>query len=73
MSGTDLADPPPGESAPVPRPAGDFGRDGISGLLSTDRAVRAREVSRPGPADEAAAQAVLGKLLARVEGRRPGG
>lgn len=70
MSGTDLADPAPGDSAPLPR-SGDFGRDGVSGLLSTDRAMRAREVSRPGPDDEAAAHAVLGELLARVEGRRP--
>lgn len=68
MSGTGLADLPSGES--TPRPSGDFGRDGVSGLLSGDRALRAREVSRPGPDDEAAARAVLGGLLARVEGRR---
>lgn len=48
----------------------EFGRDGISGLVTGDRAVRAREVSRPGPADELAAARVLDGLLARAQGRR---
>lgn len=48
----------------------DFGRDGVSGLLTTDRAMRARDVSRPLDEDEQMALAVLEKLLARVDGRR---
>jgi hypothetical protein len=48
----------------------DFGRDGVSGLVSPARALRARDVSRPRPEDYAAAERVLGNLLARVEGRR---
>jgi hypothetical protein len=50
----------------------DFGRDGVSGLVSLDRARRARDVSRPGPADEVAAEDVLEDLLARIEGRPRG-
>ncbi|MGD7786904.1 hypothetical protein ACQCX2_01095 [Propionibacteriaceae bacterium Y1700] len=46
------------------------GKDGVTGLLAGDRAMRAREVSRPGPAEEAAALAVVDSLLARLEGRR---
>ena len=45
---------------PVPR---DFGRDGISGLVSQDRALRAREVSRPRPEDEAEAEAGAEAML----------
>jgi len=48
----------------------DFGRDGVSGLLSTDRAMRARDVSRPDPEDERLAADVIDELLARVDGRR---
>lgn len=48
----------------------EFGRDGISGLVSPDRALRAREVSKPKPDDHLAAEKVLQQLLARVEGRR---
>ncbi|SDB88335.1 hypothetical protein GA0111570_10667 [Raineyella antarctica] len=51
---------------PVPR---DFGRDGISGLLTPNRALRAREVSRPRPEDEAEAQAGADAMLRRL-GRR---
>lgn len=47
-----------------------FGRDGISGLVTPDRALRAREVARPGPDDLAAARAALPALLARASGRR---
>ncbi len=50
----------------------DFGRDGVSGLVNVDRARRARDVSRPQPADEAAAENVLDDLLARIEGRPRG-
>jgi len=53
---------------PWPR---DFGRDGVSGLVSADRALRARDVSRPSEADEEAAELVLADLLARVDGKRP--
>ena len=48
----------------------DFGRDGVSGLLTLDRAMRARDVSRPDDEDEKMALDVLEKLLARVDGRR---
>jgi hypothetical protein len=49
----------------------DFGRDGVSGLVSLDRALRARDVSRPDADDEREAVEVLQELLARVDGRRP--
>lgn len=49
----------------------DFGRDGVSGLVTLDRALRARDVSRPDAEDEADALDVLADLLARVDGRRP--
>ena len=48
----------------------DFGRDGVSGLVTLDRAMRARDVSRPDEEDEREALAVLEELLARVDGRR---
>ena len=48
----------------------DFGRDGVSGLLTLDRAMRARDISRPDDEDERMALDVLEKLLARVDGRR---
>lgn len=47
-----------------------FGRDGISGLVSPQRATRARDVSRPDADDRAAAEAALPKLLGRATGRR---
>jgi hypothetical protein len=48
----------------------EFGRDGVSGLVTLDRAMRARDVSRPGAEDEKLALDVLADLLARVDGRR---
>ncbi len=51
--------------------ARDFGRDGVSGLVTLDRALRARDASRPGAEDEQLALEVLASLLARVDGRRP--
>ena len=48
----------------------DFGRDGVSGLVTLDRAMRARDVSRPRPQDEQEAAKVIESLLARAEGRR---
>ena len=48
----------------------DFGRDGVSGLVTLDRAMRARDASRPDEEDEREALAVLEELLARVDGRR---
>jgi hypothetical protein len=48
----------------------EFGRDGVSGLLSLDRAMRARDVSRPDTEDERIAAEVIDELLARVDGRR---
>ncbi len=50
--------------------AREFGRDGISGMVNADRAVRAREVSRPAPSDRQAAELVLDSLLRRASGRR---
>ncbi len=49
----------------------DFGRDGVSGLVTLDRALRARDVSVPTPEDDLLAESVLAELLARAEGRRP--
>jgi len=49
----------------------DFGRDGVSGLVTLDRALRARDVSRPDAEDEELALDVLADLMARVDGRRP--
>ena len=48
----------------------DFGRDGVSGLVTLDRAMRARDVSRPDEEDEREALAAIDELLARVDGRR---
>jgi hypothetical protein len=39
--------------------------------VTLDRALRARDVSRPDSDDEAMASEVLADLLARVDGRRP--
>ena len=47
----------------------DFGRDGVSGLVTADRALRARDVSRPDSADEEWAAQVVDSLIARTEGR----
>lgn len=49
---------------------GDIGRDGVSGLLTLDRALRARDVSRPGAEEERLAHELVGQLLARAEGRK---
>ncbi len=48
----------------------DFGRDGVSGLLVGDRALRARDVSKPTAADELSAEQAIGRLLSRLDGRR---
>lgn len=47
----------------------DFGRDGVSGLVDFDRAMRARDVSRPGSVEEELAVRVVDSLIARAEGR----
>ena len=44
----------------------DFGRDGVSGLVSLDRALRARDVSRPDAEDEQEALDVLADLHAQT-------
>jgi hypothetical protein len=44
-----------------------FGRDGISGLVDANRALRARDVSRPGPEELEAAERVVAATLARLE------
>ncbi|MGL5406456.1 MAG: hypothetical protein ACRDAX_06685 [Propionibacteriaceae bacterium] len=46
------------------------GRDGSTGIVSSQRAIRAREVSRPRPEDIDAAKAVLDDLVARARGQR---
>jgi len=48
----------------------DFGRDGVSGLVTPARALRARDVSRPHPEDLQAAEKVIDGLIARIDGRR---
>jgi hypothetical protein len=48
----------------------DFGRDGVSGLVTPARALRARDVSRPRPEDLQAAEKVIDGLVARIDGRR---
>lgn len=49
----------------------EFGRDGVSGMVTLDRAMRARDVSRPQEEDAEHARRVADALIARVEGRRP--
>ena len=50
--------------------ARELGRDGVSGLVTRDRGMRAREVSVPTDDDHANAAKVLDALLARADGRR---
>lgn len=47
-----------------------LGRDGITVMVNHDRALRAREISRPGEAVRDQAAGELPDLLARVRGRR---
>lgn len=49
----------------------EFGRDGVSGMVSRDRAIRAREVSKPSPTDLSKAHKTIDQLIARAQGRRP--
>jgi len=44
-----------------------FGRDGISGLLDANRALRARDVSRPGAEEKAAGERAAAAALARLD------
>lgn len=44
-----------------------FGRDGISGLVDANRALRARDVSRPGPEEQEAGAQAVAEALARLE------
>lgn len=48
----------------------EFGRDGVSGMVSRDRAIRAREVSKPSASDVMTAQRAIDQLIARAQGRR---
>jgi hypothetical protein len=48
----------------------DFGRDGVSGLVSIHRAMRARDVSRPHAEQLEAAERAVDALVARADGRR---
>ena len=45
-----------------------FGRDGLSGLVDRNRAMRARDVSRPSADDLAAARRDAEETIARLEG-----
>ena len=47
-----------------------FGRDGISGLLNPNRAMRARDVSRPSPDDLRAARYAAEAAVPRSEAPR---
>ena len=47
-----------------------FGPGGTSGLVTLDRAVRARDVWRSNLSDEQVADELIDELLARVDGRR---
>ena len=53
-----------------PEPERSFGRDGISGLVDAHRALRARDVSRPGEDDLAAAEDAADAALARLDRTR---
>ncbi len=48
----------------------DLGRDGSSGLVTLDRAMRPRGISRTDLVDEQVADEVIDELLARIDGRR---
>jgi hypothetical protein len=48
-----------------------FGRDGVSGLLTPARAMRARDVSRPTPEDREAAQKAAAEAVAAARKRNP--
>ncbi|QGF22356.1 hypothetical protein [Raineyella fluvialis] len=61
------ASPTADRDVPLPH---DFGRDGTSGLVTHDRALRAREVSRPRPEDDAEAVAGAEAMLRRLGRRR---
>ncbi|HQZ00003.1 MAG TPA: hypothetical protein PKV13_09040 [Propionicimonas sp.] len=58
-------------TAPVrhPEPDRGFGRDGISGLVSTARAMRARDVSRPTATELAAAELTADAIVAALARR----
>ncbi|HET7723051.1 MAG TPA: hypothetical protein VFK68_00305 [Propionibacteriaceae bacterium] len=45
-----------------------FGRDGISGLVTPGRALRARDVSRPSPEELAEAARVAAEVVRRRQG-----
>lgn len=53
-----------------PEPDRGFGRDGMSGLVDRNRAMRARDVSRPTAAHQAASGQLADAALARLEPRR---
>ncbi|MBE6477234.1 MAG: hypothetical protein E7Z97_04060 [Propionibacteriaceae bacterium] len=50
-----------------------LGRDGITVMVNHDRALRAREISRPGETIRTRAAGELPALLARATGRRGSG
>lgn len=51
--------------------AREFGRDGVSGMVDRDRALRARRVSQPSEDDVRNAERVVEDLIARGTARRP--
>ncbi len=48
----------------------ELGWDGASGLVTLDRAMRVRDLSRSELFDEQVADEVIDELLARIDGRR---
>ncbi len=48
-----------------------FGRDGVSGLVTPARAMRARDVSRPTPEDREAATKAAAEAVAASRKRPP--
>lgn len=56
----------PGERSSGAR---EFGRDGVSGMVDRDRAIRAHQVSQPRPADLLHAEQVIETLVARATGK----
>ena len=62
--------PEPGRPAAESAEPRDFGRDGVSGLVDHDRAMRARDVSRPSAEQVVDAEQAVARLLARTNGRR---
>lgn len=48
-----------------------IGVDGVTVMVNKDRALRAREVSQPTPAQQARAKDAVDELIKKAQGRRP--